>query len=147
MTRGPGALGRSAETIPGTVGARRGSGYPGRVVNVTPAELPGLRYAPGPPSPAVAAASPAKISVHSPMHSAQMYTPGPATSGSPAPPGLPQNERIEGQRAEQMLSPHITASAALGQGLGPADGVAGLGECALAVPVPASALRRANSHR
>jgi hypothetical protein len=26
------------------------------------------------------------------MHSAQMYTPGPATSRSPAPPGLPQNE-------------------------------------------------------
>jgi len=26
------------------------------------------------------------------MHSAQMYTPGPATSCSPAPRGLPQNE-------------------------------------------------------
>jgi hypothetical protein len=105
------------------------------------------------------------------MHSAQMCAPGPATSRSPAPPGLPQNEHapghglaapaaplpagadvalelfhdrrdadteagqdpagprpgIEGQRAEQVLSPHVTAAAAPGQSLGPADGVASLG--------------------
>ena len=37
-------------------------------------------------------ASRARISLHSPVHPAQMYTPGPATSRSPGPRGLPQNE-------------------------------------------------------
>jgi hypothetical protein len=109
-----------------------------------------------------------RISLHSPTHSAQMCTPGPATSRSPPPPGLPQNEhapaaalprlrrrclprlmehsssfliagmliprlartrraRIQGQRAEQVLGPHVPAAAAPGQGLGPADSLTGLG--------------------